>query len=296
MSDQPHIPAAPPPDSEVTVLDIWRTVLRRKIVIGAWTAFCIAVGAAFAFLSPPVYEASVKLSIGQLPVASGLSPLESAEDISSRALAQFGEDVAQGIKRERPFLKRAAAQKSADWILDLTAEGDTPDEAAILLTRVVESIQATHNATFQRNIQLLNERLTNMEVERQAVKQQLHHAGLLLEQLKQQNAVQASIFIVEVSRISTFLSELESEKTALAQRLAPPQTRPTELLGEIIAPAKPASPKKAMALILSAALGLIGGVMLAFFADFVAKARRTDSEEIAKAPVRSIPSQASSPS
>lgn len=44
--------------------------------------------------------------------------------------------------------------------------------------------------------------------------------------------------------------------------------------GEIIAPVKPVAPKKLLVLVLAAVLGVIGGVMLAFVAEFVAKQRR----------------------
>ncbi|NMG46000.1 hypothetical protein GPA22_19975 [Aromatoleum toluvorans] len=44
--------------------------------------------------------------------------------------------------------------------------------------------------------------------------------------------------------------------------------------GEIIVPAKPVAPKKSLVLVLAAVLGVMGGVMLAFIAEFVANARR----------------------
>ncbi|MFN3885313.1 MAG: GNVR domain-containing protein, partial [Rhodocyclaceae bacterium] len=43
--------------------------------------------------------------------------------------------------------------------------------------------------------------------------------------------------------------------------------------GEITAPTKPSKPKKALVLALAAVLGMMGGVMLAFVAEFVAKAK-----------------------
>ena len=55
--------------------------------------------------------------------------------------------------------------------------------------------------------------------------------------------------------------------------MTPPATRPTELIGEITAPAKPSKPKKALVLALAAVLGIMGGVMLAFVAEFIAKSK-----------------------
>lgn len=47
--------------------------------------------------------------------------------------------------------------------------------------------------------------------------------------------------------------------------------------GEIIVPAKPVAPKKSLVLVLAALIGIVGGVMLAFVAEFSANARRSIS-------------------
>lgn len=44
--------------------------------------------------------------------------------------------------------------------------------------------------------------------------------------------------------------------------------------GEVIVPVKPVAPKKLLVLVLAAVLGVMGGVMLAFIAEFIATARR----------------------
>jgi LPS O-antigen subunit length determinant protein (WzzB/FepE family) len=81
--------------------------------------------------------------------------------------------------------------------------------------------------------------------------------------------------MLERGRLSTALNALDAEKPSLMQKLTRPLTQPTELMGEITAPTKPAKPKKALVLALSVVLGLMGGVMLAFVAEFAAKARGT---------------------
>jgi uncharacterized protein involved in exopolysaccharide biosynthesis len=122
---------------------------------------------------------------------------------------------------------------------------------------------------------VLNERMANLNVQRIALQDQLREAGKLLERLREHDAVQASLVVLELSRVSSSIGELDTEKATLSQRLLPPQTRRTELIGEIVAPAEPASPQGLLIVAASLAIGLMGGIMLSFLGEFVANARKT---------------------
>lgn len=262
------------PDDEISLLELWQVLVRRKLWIVATLIVCIAAGAGYAFLKAPVYEASVKIRIGQVAVGqAGL--FEPAEELAARIIARYGEDVADGVKRERPFLKRASPQKGLTTTVDLVAEGDTPQDAAALLEKITDEVRKAHEATFERNVKFLTERLNNLEIQRTLLQQQYVDASALFEQLKQRDAVQAALIMQERGRLTSTIIGLDGEKPALVQRLSPPQTLPTELLGEITAPTKPAAPKKGLVLALAGVLGLMGGVLLAFVAEFVGKARRS---------------------
>lgn len=259
------------PDDEISLIELWDILVRRKTWIFFSLLVCISASLAFAFLKSPVFTASVKVRIGQV-AGSGL--FEPPEVLSSRLLAQFGEDVADGVKRERPFLARATAQKGTSATIELTAEGDHPQDAADLLSRVFEDIQKTHAENYKQNVQFLSERLQNLDKQRQAFQQQYDDATAMLAQLAPRDPVQASLIMLERGRISTAMNELDAEKPGLMQRLTPPLTQPTELIGEIAAPTEAAKPKKAMILTLSVILGLMGGAILAFIVEFVSNARK----------------------
>lgn len=264
-------PAQTYDDDEISLIELWQILARRKALILACFVLCLAGGAAFAFLKAPVYEASVKLRIGQVQGNGGL--LENAEELSSRILAQYGEDVATGVKRERPVIKTASVQKGVTTTVQLTAEGDTPADAARLLDDVVKGVQKAHTAMFEDNLKPIAERLESLDEQRAALQQQYMDITALVEQLKERDSVQASLVMIERGPITTAINQQDAERLRLSQQLTPPQTRPTELIGEITAPAKPSKPKKALVLVLAAVLGMMGGVMLAFVAEFVAKAK-----------------------
>lgn len=272
------------PDDEISLLELWQILARRKALILACFVLCLAGGAAFAFLKAPVYEASVKLRIGQVQGNGGL--LENAEELSSRILAQYGEDVATGVKRERPFITTASVQKGVTTTVQLTAEGDTPADAARLLDDVVKGVQKTHTTMFEDNLKPIAERLKSLDEQRTALQQQYADLTQLADKLKDRDSVQASLVMIERGPITTAINQQDAERLRLSQQLTPPQTRPTELIGEIAAPAKPSKPKTALVLALAAVLGLMGGVMLAFVAEFVGKAKRRGAAEVSATAIK----------
>lgn len=267
--------AQPYDDDEISLLELWQIIARRKALILACFAICLGGGAAFALLKAPVYEVSAKLRIGQVKGDSSAAPviLENAEELSSRILAQYGKDIAAGITRQRPFITTASLQKSVTTTVQLTAEGDTPEDAARLLEEVVKGVQEAHAGIFENNLKPIADRLKSLDEQRSALKQQYADVTTLVEQLKERDSVQASLVMIERGPIITALNQQDVERLRLSQQLTPPQTRPTELIGEITAPAKPSKPKKALILALAAVSGLMGGVMMAFVMEFLARAK-----------------------
>lgn len=262
--------AQPYDDDEISLLELWQILVKRKALIVACFVLCLAGGAAFAFLKAPVYSADVSLRIGQI---GSVGLLENAEELAARILAQYGEDVADGIERERPFITEASVQKGVITTLQLAAEGDTPEDAVRILRDVVADVQKAHTAMYADNVKPITERLNSLTEQRQALDQQYADITKLVEQLKDRDSVQASLVMLERAPITYSLNQLDTERLRLSQQLTAPQTRPTELIGEITAPSKPSKPKKALVLALAAVLGMMGGVILAFVAEFIAKAK-----------------------
>lgn len=51
----------PGEDEEIDLVDVWRTLVAGRVLIGVVTLFCVGVAAAFAFLSTPLYRAETLL-------------------------------------------------------------------------------------------------------------------------------------------------------------------------------------------------------------------------------------------
>lgn len=272
MYNQQPEPAASAGDRDeaVSLADLWRVLVARRWLIVATFAVVVAAACGYIFLKSPVYEASARIRVGQV---AGTGLIETVEVLSTRLMTNYGEIVAVGVKRPRPFLSHAGAPRGVSGVIELTAEGDTPDDAVALLERIHAEIQQLHGDAYRRGVALLSEALKAMESRRQVLQQQIDESSTMMEQLGQRNPDQAALVMIERARIAALITELDAQKPILAQRLLLPQTVPTQLVGPIAAPAYPAAPKKVLILVFSGVVALMVGVVLALVADFLARAR-----------------------
>ena len=245
------------PDGEISLIELWQMLARRKALILGCFIVSLAAGAAVAFLQAPVFEANVSLRIGQVNSV----PLDNAPEMTARLLA-------------RGEISKATPQKDSKTIVQLAATGSNPEEAKRKLEDAVREVLKTHEATLAESTGPVVERIKALDLQHEAHSKQYAEISALINQLRQRDPVQAALLVLERGSISSVFNQLEAERVLLAQRLTPPQTQATELLGSITAPATPAKPKKALVLALAAVLGVMGGVMLALFAEFMAKAKQ----------------------
>lgn len=259
------------PVDEINLMELWRILVRRKWLVLATLIFTLLVLVAYLLIKTPEYQASVSIRIGHV---AGAGQLEAGEILTARLLAEFGEDVATGIKRETPYLKRVQGMRGVPDGLVLVSRGDRPEDAVEFLERVAERIQGTHSEVFSRNVSLISTRIETLRTERDSLERQYADISTLVERLKADDAVQASLLAMERGRLSESMIRTDAEVLAQQQKLMPPQTEPTLLLNEIVAPARPAAPKATLVLGLGLVLGLVAGVLLVFAAELIERTRR----------------------
>lgn len=260
---------------EINLLDIWNILLRHKTVIFLTFTICIAAGTSYAFLKTPVYESTAQLSIGKITndLTKSSFPLENPEELESRLLSAFGKNVAEGIQRERPFLAKAGFRKDGSTTLELTVEGNTPDDAKNFLNKIAKDVLKEHKGIFDDNLNQLSSRIQYLAAQRSLLQKQYDDISILLTKLSDQRTVEASLLMVARGPIAQALNQQDAERLRLTQQTLAPQTRPSAVLGEITAPRAPSHPKKSLVLAVSAVLGLMMSIMLAFTAEFFSRAK-----------------------
>ncbi len=271
-------PAQPYDDDEISLIELWQTLARRKALILATMIVCIAGGLAFSLLKAPTFEASVSLRIGQISPAYGgsfnlrIDQKKSDTEIGAAILVENANDLASRLSAQNGAI-RAKVQKDSDTIVQLIAEGGTSELATRALQDTVRELLENHKAILDANTRPIAERVSTLTQQRESLIKQYAEINEIFVQLKEHEPAQAALLVLERTPITNAINQHETERLRLSQTLIPPQTRPTELLSEITPPTAPVKPKKALVLALAAVLGMMGGVMLAFVAEFIAKAK-----------------------
>lgn len=246
---------------------------RRRVWVVAATAIFTFAGAVYAVFKSPVYEVSARLRIGQ---AAGAGFFEAPAVLSSRLVATHGESIADGIKRRRPFL-RAAVSRAVPGAIDITVEGDRPEDAVGFLESVTSEIQRKHGDAYKSSLDAVRARIDSIASQETSLKKQCDELSELIERLKRSDPVQASLLALERGRSTAMIASLEAERPGLVQKLTPPQSEQTTLLGQIVAPVAPAPPGRLAILALSVLVGVAAGVLLAIATEVLTAGRRGTS-------------------
>lgn len=238
----------------------------------------LAVAVAYLSAKPQVFRSTVTIQIGQV---GGAGFFEAPEVVAARLMAEHGEKRADDGQREHPFLVRASADKNAPGIVSLAAEALRPGEVAAFLEGLVDDLRKRHAEILARNVRFLEEHMTRLESQRAELLRQYEDSARFLTSTKGDLPMQAALIAIELGRISDTISRLDAEKPRLAQKLSPPETQATTLLGKIQVPARPHSAAKWLVAVAAAVAGLLAGAMLVFVVEFAP--RRSGSPPGARA-------------
>lgn len=256
---------------EIDLFEIWQVMVRRRLLIFACFLACVAAGVAIAFLMKPVYQASVMLRIGQVEGTSGL--LENAEELASRVNTQHGTGLAMDSGESSVIAISATVQKRAPSLVQLSVQGHSAKTAADVLTLVVNDVKQTHDGLLDSSLKPITERIAQLDQQRSTMEKLLADSRKLIDELKGRDSVQASLLVLESTSIVNAIRELDQERLSLTQKIHLPRTQSTAQLGDIAVPANPVKPKKLLILAMAVVAGLMGGIMLAFVAEFLANAK-----------------------
>lgn len=262
--------------SDTPFLVFSRVLIRRKTWLSATVLAFALTGAVYAWVKPPTYELSARLYVGKI---AGGEFLEAPAVLSSRLAAKYGEEVADGVRRQRPFL-RAAVARAIPGAVDITVEADLPEEAVAFLERVASEIKRRHDDAFQRNLNAMLARIDAISLQESSLKKQFDEISELIEQLKRTNPIQASLLALERGQITAQLTEIGSERPELIRKSTPPESERTEVPASVVPPVSPAPPGKSVILVLFVLAGLGFGIFTALAAEAIGVSRHISGEGV----------------
>ena len=270
--------AAQPPhegtyaDDEISLIDLWRVLSRRKHWIAIIFVVVMALAVVWLALKTPIYEASASVEIG---TANG-SALESGGELAARL-----------ENRQTDELPSLTEIENQGRILNLKARATSQEAAEEFLREQIAAIQERHDGFLEefraeqhQRLDEVSRRLEELTAEQETFEQRLSQLG--------EDATAIGGLLTLEQRLSGRLPELEAEQAKLRRTLSERVTAPTSVLvapepqvaaGEEAGQASPVEPKNRLVLALAAVLGLMLGVFVAFFREFLARVAEAGEEE-----------------
>lgn len=252
-------------DGEVTVAEILTILNRKRSLIAACLFISVLAGIIYSWLQKPVFEASATLRLGQVYVGEPIQ-LESSSALIMR------------LSNDSNGSTFATVARGDNNLITITSRSNSRDEAASSIERAIQSVIDSHTKAYQQSTQPIQNRIEQIVSQRQALERQSAALKTLIEQLRTKEPVQASILMMQNSLSAATVLKLDQEYLELLQQLAPPQTRNTEQLGKIVAPALPVQPKKWQAVALFGAIGLLIGILIALGIEFLVVRKQWPAE------------------
>jgi len=260
------------PDDEISLIDLWNVLLRRRLLILGLTVLCVAVAILYSILATPVYESRAVVLIGK---AASIGPVENPDEMVQRLRQDYRVGDESEGEREMPYVEAISLNKrEADAVVTISARAETPQEASQFLGQVVDGLLEEHETWFKQTVRLLRDRMDTLVAQSQAFESQIVLIQEEMERVREVNPVQASVLAVESGKLIAQLPGLEGRLNLLQLDLLDSRSYPSKLLRAPTVAVKPIQPRPKLYLAISLVLGLMLGVFAAFFAEFLRNARQ----------------------
>ncbi|WP_457596920.1 Wzz/FepE/Etk N-terminal domain-containing protein [Hydrogenimonas sp.] len=281
-----YMPYCPPEEDEIDLRELWKTLKKRKRTIWLTTGAIFALALVYLFFATSIYEAKALIRIGSI---SG-KPLENVQSLKFSLERDYHVND-KNIKRELPYVQSVSIPKKSNDLLDIIVYGKDNASATGLLEGVKESILRKHRGLIEDYVSLKKELMTTKEKELEYYKERLEALQerneetqkLLQKAIDSQNldqvAALSTVLTDNMTNITTLNNAIESIQNAIHNievTLSPLNIKPTQIVGGIVTYDHPVKPKTKLILAVSLITGLMLGVFLAFFMEFIANAKESE--------------------
>lgn len=260
-----------PSEDEISLVDLWRALSRRRWWIAITFVIFVAAGLAYALLVPPSYSYTTVINVGTRMDSGGntrslVAPDALAALATNAVIPTLLDDYAAHHTNDDLYKIEATHPQSSNLVV-LTSKG--PTARRNVFKTLEQQIAQKLLDMPRRRAEALRQQLNQQVQAAQARVKSLQDA---LDQLRDSTASQPSNGNLHMQRSQTKI-DLAQAQSDLAQRqgqltaLTPPQ-----LSAAAVQSQKPVSLSRKLIVILAAILGAFVGVGLALFADFIGEA------------------------
>jgi LPS O-antigen subunit length determinant protein (WzzB/FepE family) len=266
-------------DDEINLHDLWKVLAKRKkLIIGLFLISVIAA-AVISLLTPKVYRGVSVLQIYAKDFTAIYDEDSAEEDILG------AEDVVVGIGQFDREKIKAFCPENASSIIDIELEALKQSQDKMQITvdaknresipQIMEEFISCINKQpfIQRVTEQIRANLMNRKQELSALVEEGELMKRRFEKLLREGKM--TILAFNPLEVRTMISEQKMELFTIEQYLKNPVG--LVQMGGIFVPEKPVKPRIKLNIALAGILSIFAGVFLAFFLEFLSKAKSKNS-------------------
>lgn len=260
------------PDDEISLIDLWQTLSRRKLTLISVFVLVVVVAGIYLLVSKPVYESQAILQIGKTynlvmnkdSIDDG-QLIENINILKQRLLAEYS-DV------DKYIIKTIDANpEDTKGAIKVVVHAGSQDTAEESLEMIIRKLKLAHDARYREKIDRLKQREMSLLSDIRGYRRQLEELDLLIKRMQGNDAGHLALQMVNRGNMRDTVVNLEKELAETQSKLD--ESFKTHVVGELITKDNPVKPKPKLVIALSIVLGLMLGIFAAFFAEFIARAR-----------------------
>ncbi|AIY40327.1 miscellaneous; hypothetical [Collimonas arenae] len=273
---------APADDVElIDIAAIWTSLKRHWFLVLACIAIVLVASFGFWYVTPAQWKASATLQIGQLPLTQMTlieSTAQAAERFNQRqlqdqALTTAGlplDELTDGRTRLLRKTLKAIPGKNTNFI-DVSVAAYSREEAKTYLNAGALALIKAHDERLAPLMKNLDDRIsTNKNQTTAAIDEKARLEASLKNMVASSNGAKFEPSVLAnnlISKQDDVIRGLTAERATLLDLHTKTNTFPTMIVDAIYVPARPASPKLSIFLIIGLILGALAGTSLALFLD-----------------------------
>lgn len=273
------------PDDEVSLVELWGVLARRKVLILAVLLVSLLTAGFFVYFTPRTYESRAVLQIGrvtqmaQIGQVVQMAQIEPPATFVKRVMVQHGADNG-GTESGKAdsFIQAAFVEKDTN-LVSIVARGPSPDAAQEYLTQVIGKLIDDHKNLFDGVRNELQNSLHIMQVRGHGINQAIatneKEMGILVRQPSGANTITTMGAYLIASERSKLLEQrllVEQKQTELRMAMSELQSSPTTLLKTPTLPADPVKPRPLLYFLLASGIGLAMGIFITYVMEFARRA------------------------
>ena len=270
---------------EFSLRDLWRILISQRRWLLGLPFVCVLLAAVGVFIAKPKWEATAVIQIGQVG-QSGVGQGSQLIELPLRAIERmkmksFEDDVLTALKI--PVEVDDPVAKLFRSTLSLKALGGTDliqvkvravsrDQAQTWASAVVDRLREVHERLALPTIDRLRKQQSELKKQMQIIEEERKNLLTIVSKSSETSGDSRFSANLLLSNLllqkNAELRDFEMRRLAADEQLTSVRTYPTSLIDRIYVPEKPASPKKLLIVMLSAVLGLILGIIVAFMRNY----------------------------